>query len=263
MVISSRQNHRIKHINRLRQQQVDQFIVEGAKEISQALSRFEVEEFYYCPSLFSDEAKKIIDSYPDVPCYEVTPYVYQRLAVRDNREGLVAIFACRQFPLSELKFSTDSPLLVICQQLQKPGNLGAIIRTTLAVAADALIVIDQKMSIYNANVIRASLGYLFRVPLAVANSVEVFEFLEQQQITPVVVDANPTGVIYSEYNFCSATAVIFGSEAEGLSNFWRQKKFRSIYIPMSQPVDALNVAVCAGIILYEARRQILGKKLDG
>ena len=260
MVISSRQNPRIKHINRLRDQQIDQFVVEGAKEISQALQRFEVEEFYCCPPLFSDEAKKIIDSYQYVPCYEVTPYVYQRLAVRGNREGLVAIFSCRQFPLSELKFSTDNPLLVICQQLQKPGNLGAIIRTTLAVAADALIVIDQKMSIYNANVIRASLGYLFKIPLAIANSVEVFEFLEQQRITPVIVDGNPAGIVYSEYNFCSATAVIFGSEADGLSKFWRQKNLNSIYIPMSPPVDALNVAVCAGIILYEARRQIISNK---
>ena len=255
MVISSRQNHRIKHINRLRDQQVDQFVVEGAKEINQALQRFEVEEFYCCPPLFSEESKKIIDSYRNVPRYEVTSYVYQRLAVRGNREGLVAIFSCRQFPLSELKFTTVTPLLVVCQELQKPGNLGAIIRTTLAVAADALIVVDQKMSIYNANVIRASLGYLFRVPLAIADSVEVVEFLEQQQITPVVADGNPSGVIYSEYNFCSATAVVFGSEADGLSKFWRQKKFTSLYIPMSPPVDALNVAVCAGIILYEARRQ--------
>lgn len=257
MVISSRQNDRIKHINRLRQQQIDQFVVEGVKEISQALQRFEIEEFYCCPKLFTEQSKKIIDNYQDVPRYEVTSYVYQRLAVRGNREGLVAIFSCRQFPLSELNFTTDSPLLVICQQLQKPGNLGAIIRTTLAVAADALIVVDQKMSIYNANVIRASLGYLFKVPLAIASSSEVLTFLEQQQITAVVADGNPAGVIYSEYNFCLATAVIFGSEADGLSKFWRQKKLTSIYIPMSPPVDALNVAVCAGIILYEARRQRL------
>lgn len=255
MTISSRQNQRIKRVNRLRDEQVDQFVVEGAKEINQALHRFKVEEFYCCPHLFSKETRKIIDSYQHVPCYEVTPYVYQRLAVRGNREGLVAVFACRQFPLSELKISRTDPLLVICQELQKPGNLGAIIRTTLAVAADALIVIDQKMSIYNANVIRASLGYLFRVPLAVANSNEVCNFLEQQQIAPVIADGDPAGIVYSAYNFRSATAVVFGSEADGLSDFWRQRQLTRLHIPMSPPVDALNVAVCAGIILYEARRQ--------
>lgn len=256
--IASLHNPRIKALIKLRRAQkikkTQLFCVEGAREIAQARRRFQLRALYLQPETLSAAARAIVADSEGVTCYALSAHIYEKIAVRENHDGIVAVCADRNFPLSELSLS-DNPLLVVCQELQKPGNLGAMIRTTLAVGADALIMADQKMHICNPNVIRASLGYVFTIPLAVADSKAVADFLQEQKINIVVADGSRSGLTYSDYDFTTPTAVVFGSEAEGLSPFWRNRNATHLYIPMCAAVDALNVAVCGGIILYEAWRQ--------
>ena len=257
-LISSLQNPRIKELLKLRRAQkikrTQRFCVEGAREIEQACQRFTLLELYVQEEALSDPARAIVATCNEVLPYAVTASVYTKIAVRENNDGIVAVFAARDLPLAELVLS-DCPLLVVCQELQKPGNLGAMIRTALAVGADALIAVEQKMQVCNPNVIRASLGYVFTLPLAVASSAEVFEFLQTKKINIAVADGSRPGLTYSDYDFTAPTAIVFGSEAEGLSSFWRERDVTRLHIPMTAAVDALNVSVCGGVILYEAWRQ--------
>ena len=233
---------------------MNRFCVEGAREIKQALQKFKLLELYLQREILSPEAEEILHTSKETIQYPVTAHVYQKIALRENKDGIIAVFASRDFPLTDLSLSAN-PLLVVCQEIQKPGNLGAMIRTTLACGCDALIVIDQKMNIYNPNVIRASLGYVFNAPLAVADSAGTLAFLQANGITIALADGSRPGVTYSDYDFTRPTAVVFGSEAEGLSPFWRHQDLTRIHIPMQAHVDSLNVSVCGGIILYEAQRQ--------
>ena len=257
-LISSLQNPHVKALLQLRRAQkikrTQRFCVEGAREIAQACQRFELLELYVQEETLSDQARAIVAACKVVSPYAITPHVYAKLALRENKDGIIAVFAARDLPLSELVLSA-CPLLVVCQELQKPGNLGAMMRTALAVGADALLVVEQKMHICNPNVIRASLGYVFTLPLAVASSVEVAAFLQANNIHIAIADGSRPGLTYSDYDFTQPTAVVFGSEAEGLSAFWREYNATRLHIPMCGAVDALNVSVCGGIILYEAWRQ--------
>ncbi len=257
-LIASLQNPHIKALRKLRRTQsskrLQRFCVEGAREIEQARKSFALLELYVQEETLSDAARVIVAACGAVSTFTVTPSVYAKLAWRENQDGLVAVFAARELPLSELQLS-DCPLLVVCQELQKPGNLGAMIRTALAVGADALIAVEQKMHVCNPNVIRASLGYVFTLPLAVASSAEVMEFLRAKHINIAIADGSRPGLIYSEYDFTAPTAIVLGSEAEGLSPYWRECDATRLHIPMTAAVDALNVAVCGGVLLYEAWRQ--------
>ena len=257
-LIASLQNPHIKALLKLRRPQkikrTQRFCVEGARAIEQACQRFALLELYVQEEALSDTTRALVATCGEVLPYTVTAAVYAKIALRENKDGIVAVFAARDLPLAELVLS-DCPLLVICQELQKPGNLGAIIRTALAVGADALIAVEQKMHVCNPNVIRASLGYVFTLPLAVASSAEVLEFLQTKKITIAIADGSRPGLIYSDYDFTTPTAIVFGSEAEGLSSFWRERDITRLHIPMTAAVDALNVSVCGGIILYEAWRQ--------
>ena len=257
-LISSLQNPHVKALLKLRRAQkikrTQRFCVEGAREIEQACKRFELLELYVQEETLSAKAHAIVAACATVSPYALTPHVYAKLALRENKDGLVAVFAARELPLAELHLSA-CPLLVVCQELQKPGNLGAMMRTALAVGADALLVVEQKMHICNPNVIRASLGYVFTLPIAVASSIEVATFLQANKINIAVADGSQPGLAYCDYDFTQPTAVVFGSEAEGLSTFWREYDATRLHIPMAAAVDALNVSVCGGIILYEAWRQ--------
>ena len=257
-LLSSFHNPHIKALLKLRRAQkikrTQRFCVEGAREIEQARKRFELLELYVQEETLSEQARAVVAACTAVLPYTLTTSVYAKLAVRENKDGLIAVFAARELPLSELRLS-DCPLLVVCQELQKPGNLGAMIRTTLAVGADALLAVEQKMHICNPNVIRASLGYVFTLPMAVASSAEVVEFLQANNINIAVADGSQPGLTYTDYDFTAPTAIVFGSEAEGLSPFWRERNVTRLHIPMCAAVDALNVSVCGGIILYEAWRQ--------
>ena len=256
-LITSVANPKIKALVRLlKKNKHPTFAVEGVREISQALPNFSLLELYYHHKQRSAGANEIIAMHSKTcKVYALAAHVFSKIAVRENKDGLVAVFASRSFPLADLKIA-KLPLLCVCQEMQKPGNLGAMMRTAVAVGCDALIVIDQSMSIYNPNVIRASLGHVFNAPLVLTSSEELHPWLCANNINIVLADGSPPHqTIYTEYDFRQATAVIFGSEAEGLSSFWRKMDVTRLYIPMHQPVSSLNVSVCGGIVLYEALRQ--------
>ncbi|MDE3269353.1 MAG: RNA methyltransferase [Pseudomonadota bacterium] len=259
-LITSVANPKIKALVRLLKKGSDSaFTVEGVREISQALPNWGLLELYFHQQRRSADADAIITKHGKVgKAFALAPHVFSKIAIRANKDGIVAVFAYRRLPLAGLALTSFSkpPLLCVCQELQKPGNLGAMMRTAVAVGCDALIVVDQSMSIYNPNVIRASLGHVFNAPLALASSAEAYDWLCANNINIVLADGLPPHhMSYTAYDFRQATAIVFGSEAEGLSDFWRKLNVTRLYIPMRPQVSSLNVSVCGGIILYEAWRQ--------
>jgi TrmH family RNA methyltransferase len=155
--------------------------------------------------------------------------------------------------LTDLKLSKN-PLIVILEQIEKPGNLGAILRTAAAASTEAVIAADPHTDFYNPNVIRASQGTCFKQTLVSASSSEIFQWLKKQKI-PLYAATAHGNVLYTDIDWRSASAIAFGEESQGLTKVWRQKAKAQIKIPCPKSVSSLNISVAAGIIIYEAWRQ--------
>ncbi len=253
-IITSVQNVRIKHVVALQQKsslrrEEGLFVVEGQREIGHCIAcGYEIVELYVLDS---------IDYTGDLPATIVTPQVYEKMAYRGSTEGLIAVAKCKNHSLQTLHspLSTlHSPLIVVLERVEKPGNLGAILRTAEAAHVDAVIVCDPLTDIYNPNLIRASIGGVFSVPTAVCTSEECIAFLKEHQVrilTAQLQDAYD----YYDYDMTGATAIVMGTEATGLTDIWRKAADVHIRIPMLGRLDSLNVSVSAAILMYEAVRQ--------
>jgi len=264
-VISSLQNRRIKDLvalsekSRLRRERMA-FAVEGRREVSRCLAAgFQVLELYWCPDLISaTEVESLFDcgsssgsESPEV--FEVTRQVYSKIAYREGTEGVVAVVRCKEHTLESLQVG-ENPLFVVLESVEKPGNLGAILRTADAAGVSAVIVCDPLCDLYNPNLLRASTGGIFTVPVAVATSEEAAEWLRERSVqilTAQLQDSHP----YYDIDFVRGTAIVFGTEATGLSDFWRGKADEHVIIPMLGRLDSLNVATSVAILCYEAVRQ--------
>lgn len=253
--ISSSQNPRIKHLLSLQQRgqvrRAEQLIVvEGEREISHCVDAgFEVETLFYCPSLC--DASRLMALAADV--VEVTPQVYDKIAYRGSTEGVVAIAKPRHLQLEDIELG-DAPLLVVLEGVEKPGNIGAVLRSADAAQATAVIVCDPLTDIYNPNLIRSSLGAIFTVPCVACSSQECIRFLNEHNIkilTAQLQDSKP----YYHTPMSGATAIVMGTESTGLTNAWREAADSHIRIPMRGRLDSLNVAVSAAVLLFEAVRQ--------
>lgn len=257
-IITSVQNARIKHVVALQQKsslrrEEGLFVVEGQREIGHCIAcGYEMVELFVLDS---------IDYTGDLPATIVTPPVYEKMAYRGSTEGIIAVARCKPHSLSALhsSLSTDGhPLIVVLERVEKPGNLGAILRTAEAAHVDAVIVCDPLTDIYNPNLIRASIGGVFNVPTAVCTSEECIAFLKEHQVrilTAQLQDAYD----YYDYDMTGATAIVMGTEATGLTDIWRKAADVHIRIPMLGRLDSLNVSVSAAILMYEAVRQRNGQ----
>ena len=261
-IITSVQNARIKHVVALQQKsslrrEEGLFVVEGQREIEHCIAcGYEIVE------MFTSQGDRHAVRFTDLtaclsPC-EVTPLVYEKMAYRGSTEGMIAIAKCREHRLKDLALKKN-PLIVVLESVEKPGNLGAILRTAEAAGVDAVIVCDPLTDLYNPNLIRASIGGVFSVPVAVCNSKECIAFLKEQKIRILTAQLQDS-YDYYDYNMQEATAIVMGTESTGLTQQWREVADAHIRIPMLGRLDSLNVSVSAAILMYEAVRQRKVKK---
>lgn len=259
--IESQQNPRVKAAIRLRKSKVrkqkGQTLVEGFREILRATeSNWTFTELYFCPAMYLDrEAPALVSRIQSsgIPVFQCSEVAFRKMSYRDTPDGLLALSPQVGKTLDELELP-ENPLLLIAEGLEKPGNLGTILRTADASGVDAVIVCGQKTDINNPNVIRASIGTLFFMPVAEASTEETLLWLKEKGIQSIA--ALPDAVQkYSDTDLSGATAIVVGSEDEGLSNPWKDGANLKVSIPMRGKNDSLNVATAAAILLYEALRQ--------
>ena len=260
-VITSVQNARIKHVVALQQKsslrrEEGLFVVEGQREIEHCIAcGYEIVEMY----LRSEECGVRSENTPaaDIPHSTiVSPQVYEKMAYRGSTEGIIAVAKEKKHDLSILSPLTShhSPLIIVLESVEKPGNLGAILRTAEAAHVDAVIVCDPLTDLYNPNLIRASIGGVFSVPVAVCTSQECIAFLKERKIRILTAQLQDS-YDYYDYDMRQATAIVMGTESTGLSQQWRDAADVHIRIPMLGRLDSLNVSVSAAILMYEAVRQ--------
>ena len=254
MDITSTQNPRVKHIVKLRedrrQRQKDGLLlVEGYDEIELALSAgYEPQTLLTAPELASRQL-----TVSSMETVTVTRPVFEKMSYRDNPDGWLAVFPIPQTSLADLKLS-DTPLVIVAESIEKPGNLGAMLRTADAARADALLVCDPRVDVWSPNVVRASRGTVFSVPVVECDNASALEWLKAHNIK--VLAATPSAEeIYYDVDLSQPVAIAVGTENEGLTDFWMNRAYIKVKIPMSGRVNSLNVSVSTALIVYEAVRQ--------
>ena len=258
-VITSTQNVRIKRLLVLQQKSSERrrtglFVVEGRRELGHCIEAgLQVEEVFFCPQLCTAPL-----SWPPSPAahpipIEVSPAVYERVAYRGSTEGVIAVVRQRSLTLADIALG-DSPLIVVLESVEKPGNLGAVLRSADAAGATAVIVCDPLTDLCNPNLIRASLGAFFSVPVVACPSEECIAFLKAGGIAVLTAQLQDSSLYYAT-DMRRPVAIVMGTEAEGLTPQWRQAADEHIRIPMLGKLDSLNVSVSAAILLFEAVRQ--------
>ena len=255
--ISSLQNQKVKQLVLLQQKsserrQSDLFVVEGLRELRHCVSKgYEIESLFFCQQLLTEQ----IDDLRAEQIYEVTPQVYEKIAYRGSTEGVMAVMRMKHLRLEDLQLR-EQPLIVVLESVEKPGNLGAVLRSADAAGADAVVVCDPLTDLYNPNLIRASIGALFTVPTVATDSATCIQFLKQRGIRILTAQLQDSELYYDTDMRCG-TAIVMGTEATGLTNQWREAADAHIRIPMCGRLDSLNVSVSAAILLFEAVRQRL------
>ncbi|GAA4325373.1 RNA methyltransferase [Pontixanthobacter gangjinensis] len=261
--ITSAQNKEIKWLLQLQEKSRNRrkeraFVVEGQREISLAIKGgYTPLHLYFVPELIDlQEVVKISKSNTQNPAAitEISHEVYDKIAYRGSTEGLIAVFQSRENKLEELEFETKHPLILVAEAPEKPGNIGAMLRTADAAAVDAVIIANPKTDLYNPNIIRSSVGCLFTNNIATGSTSEIIEFLKNKKI-PVYAAALQASKSYHEVNFRQASAIVMGTEATGLSEEWLKNSTQNIIIPMHGEIDSINVSVACGILIFEAKRQ--------
>jgi TrmH family RNA methyltransferase len=265
--ITSLQNNRIKNIHKLSAKSRERkmqglFVLEGARELSLALvGNYCLDSVYFCPELFEKTGYPgVIHSIPPDMLFEVTPAVFSKIAYREGSDGILALVRQQSHTLSGLKL-TDIPFIIVLEAVEKPGNLGAILRTADAARVDAVVVCDPLTDLYNPNVIRSSVGCLFTVQVAVCSNREALAFLRSKQIKSFAAELTATQM-YHTADFTSPSAIVMGTEADGLTSFWLDNADLRIKIPMRGAIDSLNVSVSTAVLTFEATRQ-RGLKNEG
>ena len=264
MKITSSTNPRIKELVKLREAKARRerglTIVDGIREVSRAVEAgAAVKELYVCPELYEGQGQgnvaEVITkvSSRKIPVYDISSEIFQKVAFGERAEGVLAVCQPKLSTLGDIKKKKDC-LLMIVEAVEKPGNLGAILRTCDAAGVDALLVSGHSTDIFNPNVIRASLGTVFTVPVVQADPKDIVTFLKKNQVK-IFATTPDTSKISTKSDLRGSVAIIVGSEKEGLSGFWLDHADVKISIPMKGKADSLNAAVTAAVVAYEAVRQ--------
>ena len=254
MDITSLQNPRIKHIVRLRDEQRQRredglMLVEGYDEIQLALAAgHQPQTLFSAPELTPRQISGL-----EVESIAVTRAVFEKMSYRENPDGWLAVFRIPRTSLEDLKLS-DSALVIVAESVEKPGNLGAILRTADAAGVDALLVCDPRVDLWNPNVVRASRGAVFSVPTVECDNAAALEWLKRSEVR--ILAATPSAdEVYFDVDLRQPVAIAVGTEDEGLSVFWMSQADVRVRIPMQGKVNSLNVSVSTALIVYEAVRQ--------
>lgn len=258
--ITSPQNPRLKKAVRLRgsrgRKQQSRIVIDGVRETALALSAgIDVIELYVRPPSDNETIAALIAAAESTAAevFEVDPQVFSKLAFGDRNEGVVAVASTPRRELSEWSLP-DSPLVVVLEGVEKPGNVGAVLRTADAVGVAAAILADAPIDLYNPNTIRASLGAVFTVPVFAASSIDTLAWLRKNAFRMLAARVDGAED-YSKATYRGSTAIVLGSEAGGLTEIWRGDDITPIALPMRGRIDSLNVSTSAAVLLYEALRQ--------
>jgi TrmH family RNA methyltransferase len=228
------------------------FLIEGRREVSLALKGgYEIVNILFYPEICSAiEAQKISNT---TELIEINKEVFQKLAYRDTTEGVLAIAKTKSQHLSDLKLS-DNPLILVAEAPEKPGNIGALLRTADAANLDAVIIANPKSDLYNPNIVRSSVGCLFTNQIATGTTSEIIAFLKDRKINFYCATLQ-NSTTYHTQDYTTPTALVVGTEATGLTQEWRDAATQNIIIPMQGEIDSMNVSVAAAIVIFEAKRQ--------
>ncbi|AWI27032.1 TrmH family RNA methyltransferase [Flavobacterium pallidum] len=254
--ITSVQNPFIKSLVQLQEKaksrrQSGTFLIEGQREIELALKGgYALEEVLFYPEICTEsEARKLSPG----NLIEINKEVYQKLAYRDTTEGIIGVARSRNLSLETLKLG-NNPLILVAESPEKPGNIGALLRTADAAKLDAVIIANPKSDLYNPNVVRSSVGCIFTSNIAVGTTEEVIDFLEKKSIA-IYCATLQDSTSYHTQDYTTASALVVGAEATGLTQPWRDAAKQNIIIPMQGEIDSMNVSVAAAILIFEAKRQ--------
>lgn len=260
--ITSLQNPLIKQIILLQEKSRERrktglFIIEGLREISLALKGgYVLKTLLFCPEIISEEEIFTLKEFcnNETELLEITSEIYEKLAYRSSTEGVLAIAYSKVLQLANLQSATRNPLILVAEAPEKPGNIGALLRTADAANVDAVIIANPKTDLYNPNIIRSSVGCLFTNTIATGSTSEIIAFLKENNIN-IYCAALQAAVNYDTIDFKESTAIVVGTEATGLSSAWLKNSTQNIIIPMQGEIDSMNVSVAAGILVFEAKRQ--------
>lgn len=257
--ITSIQNTYIKDLLKLQDKSRERrkkglFIVEGKREISLVLKGdYTIDTILFIPDFFSEDELNELKN-QSINQIEITKEVYKKIAYRDSTEGIIAVVKAKDFSLKNIHFSKQNPLVLVLEGIEKPGNIGAMLRTADASNIDAVFIADAKSDMYNPNIIRSSVGCVFTNQIAIGTSEDIITYLKDNNINIYAATLQNSNEYYKE-SYTNGSAIVVGTEATGLTEIWRTKATQNINIPMQGEIDSMNVSVAAAIILFEAKRQ--------
>ena len=228
------------------------FVIEGKKEVGLAVEAgYKIGNLFYCEQIISkSELGNLADDKLVIP---VSKEVFDKIAVRENSGGVIAVAEMKTHRLEDIKLS-KTPLVLVLESVEKPGNLGAILRTADAAGVDVVISCDPQTDFYNPNVIRSSVGCVFTQAIASASSAETIEWLKKNKIKIYCAYLNAARP-YHQINFNDAAAIVMGTESTGLTDTWVKAADANIIIPMFGKIDSMNVSTSAAVLVFEAVRQ--------
>jgi TrmH family RNA methyltransferase len=260
--ISSIHNPYIKELFQLKEKsrirkKTQTFLIEGLREISLAITGG-----YTIKTILVDFSKinqieienLLTSSKSEIEVIQISNNVYKKLATRETTEGILAVANSKNLSLESIEFNIESPLILVAEAPEKPGNIGALLRTADAAGIDAVFIANPKTDLYNPNIIRSSVGCLFTTTIATGTTSEIISFLKERNIN-IYGAALTASVEYQTVDFKKPSAIVVGTEATGLTNEWLRNTTKNIIIPMRGAIDSMNVSVSAAIILFEAVRQ--------
>lgn len=256
MEISSLQNPKIKQLIKLQQKSRERskqglFVVEGVQENILALqNNFEPVQWFVCESIFANDFEL-----KDAQTFCVTNEVFDKIAYRNTTGGIIGVYKTKFFELNDIP--KENPLIVVLEAVEKPGNLGAILRSSDASNADAVVVCDRKVDFFNPNVIRSSVGTIFTKTIIATEKETFIDYCKENNIQVLSTFLKDDTISLYETKLNQPTAMVFGTESTGLSDFWLEHSTNTIKIPMLGQVDSLNVSNAVAICVFEAVRQRL------
>ena len=257
--ITSAQNPKVRTLLELQEKskarrKTGLFVVEGRRELLHCIEAgYEPHTVFVCTEILKEKELEEIAGKCDCNFIDLPQHLYDKVAYRGGTEGVIAELHCKEMTLESLKLK-ESPLVVVLEAVEKPGNLGAVLRSADASGVDAVIVCDPLTDMYNPNLIRSSIGAIFTVPTATATSDETIAWLKAKGIKIYTAQLQDSEWYY-DTDMKGGTAIVMGTEATGLTGTWRKAADAHIKIPMLGKLDSLNVSVSAAILIFEAVRQ--------
>ena len=257
--ISSLQNPIIKNVLKLQEKSRERkkqnlFIIEGRRELSLAFAaNYTFEHIVFCDEIVSENELQQFTK-KGIEFIKISKEVDQKIAYRKSTEGILAITKTKDFSLNNISLKKENPIVLVMESTEKPGNIGAMLRSADAANVDAVFIANPKSDLYNPNIIRSSVGCIFTNQIAIGSSEEIKEYLLQHQFhiySATLQNSNS----YHLKDYTKKTALVVGTEATGLTSIWRESDTQNINIPMQGKIDSMNVSVAAAILLFEAKRQ--------